>query len=84
MGRFLDRLNEFFAEDESWKQKDPIEFEGRSYGAWVPEEDDRKAWPNATCVKCGGIMLKKEMYWNRETGAWYHPDCLKELAAPKP
>ena len=32
---------------------------------------------DAPCAKCKGIGLKKELYWNRETDTWYHPDCMK-------
>lgn len=73
----IDKIGKWFEEDESWKRKEPVRHEGKVYGAWAPEEDGRAAWPNAACAKCGGIMLKKEMYWNRETDTWYHPECLK-------
>lgn len=74
---FMDKLKELFAEDESWKAKEPVRFEGKLYGAWDPGKDKRAAWPNATCAKCGGLSLKKEMYWNAETDSWYHLECLK-------
>lgn len=80
---FYEKLKEFFSEDESWKQKRPIEFEGKIYGAWIPEEDKRAVWPNDTCAKCRGVMLKKEMYWNKETDTWYHLECLKSVSEKK-
>jgi hypothetical protein len=76
---FFEKIKEIFAEDESWKTKEPIRYKDKVFGAWVPEEDKRAAWPNGLCAKCNGIMLKKDMYWNKETDTWYHPDCLKEL-----
>ncbi len=74
---FLDKIKEMFAEDESWKTKEPVTFEGKVYGAWVPEKDKRAPWPNAICAKCGGVTLKKEMYWNSESDTWYHLECMK-------
>ncbi len=75
-----DKIREFFSEDESWKKKQPVQYGGKAYGAWIPGEDQRAAWPNAMCAKCRGIMLKKEMYWNRESDSWYHQECLKGLS----
>ena len=75
---FWDKVVEFFKEDDSWMQKEPRQFQGRTYTAWEEKADARAAWPNAPCAKCTGIGLKKELYWNRETDTWYHPDCMTE------
>jgi hypothetical protein len=75
---FWDKVVEFFKEDDSWMRKEPRQFQGKTYTAWDEKADARAAWPNAPCAKCGGIGLKKELYWNRETDTWYHPDCMTE------
>ena len=75
---FLDKVAEFFKEDDSWMLKEPRQFQGKTYTAWEEKVDERAAWPNAPCAKCTGIGLKKELYWNRETDTWYHPDCMTE------
>lgn len=72
----VDKICALFAEEESWKRKDPVTHQGKVYGAWIPEEDPCAAWPNAKCAKCGGITLKKELYWNRDSNSWYHFKCL--------
>jgi hypothetical protein len=75
---FLDKVMEFFAEDETWRQRPPVQFQGKTFTVWEEAADQYAAWPNAPCAKCKGIALKKEMYWNRETDTWYHPECMKE------
>jgi hypothetical protein len=73
---FWDKVVEFFKEDDSWMHKEPREFQGKIFTAWDEKADKWAAWPNAPCAKCTGIGLKKELYWNRETDIWYHPDCM--------
>ena len=53
-----------------------MQFEGKTFTVWEEKADQWAAWPNAPCVKCKGIGLKKELYWNRESDTWYHPDCM--------
>ncbi len=77
MASFWEKVKEFFAEDESWKQKEPITYQGKVYTAWVPEEDPYAVWPNAPCGGCKGIGLKKELYWNKETNTFFHKEHMK-------
>ena len=75
---FWDKVVEFFKEDDSWMHKEPRQFQGKTFTAWDEKADQWAAWPNAPCAKCTGIGLKKELYWNRESDTWYHPECMTE------
>jgi hypothetical protein len=76
-----EKVQDFFREDESWRERPPVEFEGRTYTVWDEGADGRAAWPNAVCARCGGVGLKTTLYWNRETDTWYHPEHMTPPAA---
>jgi hypothetical protein len=71
-------LNDFFSEEPLPRPGEPIEYEGKTYTPWDPEQDEWRQWPNYTCPICNGLSLKRDMYFNKETQVLYHKACIEK------
>jgi hypothetical protein len=73
----LEKIGNFFAPEEEVPTGDPITYQGKVYVPYYSKDDQYAVWPNATDPICGGLSLKREMYWNKETETYSHPECLR-------
>jgi hypothetical protein len=78
MASFWEKIEKFFAEpvDEAFLAGEPLEYEGKTFVPYRKEEDQYSQWPNATCPICGGLNLKKRLYYSKESETYAHKECL--------
>lgn len=79
MASFLEKIEKFFSEeeDQAFLAGPPVTHEGRQYVPYRKEEDQWAVWPNATCIICKGLQLKKKLYYNKESETYIHRECVK-------
>jgi len=77
MGTFLEKLEQFFSEEENFLAgAKPVNFKGARYMPYAAREDEGSVWPNVHCAGCGRLELKKRMYFSPGSGRFFHPACM--------
>ncbi len=73
---FLKKLEDFFFAEDPPLEGEPITWQGKVFVPYRKENDQYVQWPNATCPICGGLQLKKKLYYNKESETYCHKECL--------